>query len=209
MMGRIATSCSAVGRLVDDRRGATIVEFALVAPVLAVLLMGAFDVGHGLYVNAALQGIVQKTARDSALEGGTSAATAAALDKQVADQVRVLASNAQVTITRRFYRNYAAAAAKKAETFTDTNKNGTCDKGEPYEDANLNSIWDPDGGNAGQGGAKDATVYTATVTYTRLFPFWRLVGGSPTARVSATTVLRNQPYGDQGSYGTAVVRNCA
>ncbi|MBB3910892.1 TadE/TadG family type IV pilus assembly protein [Sphingomonas desiccabilis] len=196
-------------RLAHDRQGATIVEFALVAPVLAVLLMGAFDIGHGLYVNAALQGIVQKTARDSALEGGTSTATAAALDKQVADQVRVLARNAQVSISRRFYRNYAAAAAKKAENFTDTNKNGTCDKGEPYEDANLNGTWDPDGGNAGQGGAKDATVYTATVSYTRLFPFWPLVGGSPRARVSATTVLRNQPYGDQGSYGAAVVRNCA
>ena len=208
-MTRCITDCGrAAGRLVKDRRGATVVEFALVAPVLAVLLMGAFDVGHGLYVNAALQGIVQKTARDSALEGGTSAATAAALDKQVSDQVRALASNAQVTISRRFYRNYAAVAAKKAENFTDTNKNGTCDKGEPYEDANLNGIWDRDGGNAGQGGAKDATVYTATVTYTRLFPFWRLVGGSPTARVSATTVLRNQPYGDQGNYGAAVVRNC-
>ena len=198
----------AATRLADDFRGAAIVEFALVAPVLAVLLMGAFDIGHGLYVNAALQGIVQKTARDSALEGGTSAAITAALDKQVADQVRVLARNGQVAITRRFYRNYAAAAAKKAEVFTDTNRNGTCDKGEPYEDANLNGTWDLDGGNAGQGGAKDATIYTATVTYPRLFPFWRLVGGSSTSRASATTVLRNQPYGDQGNYGAAVVRNC-
>jgi Flp pilus assembly protein TadG len=191
-----------------DRRGATVVEFALIAPVLAVMLIGAFDIGHTLYMNAALQGVVQKTARDSALEGGTSTAAAAALDKQLADQVQVLASDSKVTISRRFYRTYAAASAKKAEAFTDVNKNGTCDAGEPYEDANLNSNWDRDGGNSGQGGAKDATVYTATVTYPRLFPFWRMVGGSETATVSATTVLRNQPYGDQGSYGTMVKRNC-
>jgi Flp pilus assembly protein TadG len=184
------------------------IEFAIVAPVLAMLLMGAFDVAHTLYVDAALQGIVQKTARDSALEGGTSAATAAALDKRVADQVRPLASDADVTITRRFYRNYAAASARKAETFTDTNSNATCDAGEPYEDTNLNGTWDADGGDGGQGGAKDATIYTATVTYPRLFPFWRIVGGSETARVSATTVLRNQPYGDQGSYGALKVRSC-
>jgi Flp pilus assembly protein TadG len=195
-------------QLCEEQRAATIVEFALIAPILAMLLMGAFDIGHTLYVNAALHGVVQKTARDSALEGGTSTAVAAALDQQVADQVQVLASDSKVTISRRFFRTYAAASAKKAEAFTDVNKNGTCDAGEPYEDANLNSNWDRDGGNSGQGGAKDATVYTATVTYPRLFPFWRLVGGSQTATVSATMVLRNQPYGDQGSYGTMVKRNC-
>jgi Flp pilus assembly protein TadG len=208
MIGQPVQDRLNVRGLCSERRAATVVEFALIAPVLAMLLMGAFDIGHRLYMNAALQGVVQKTARDSALEGGTSTAVAAALDKQVADQVRLLASDGKVTITRRFFRTYAAAAAKKAETFTDTNKNGTCDAGEPYEDANLNNNWDRDGGNSGQGGAKDATVYTATVTYPRLFPFWKMVGGSGTATVSATTVLRNQPYGDQGSYGTMMKRNC-
>ncbi|MFZ3482513.1 TadE/TadG family type IV pilus assembly protein [Sphingomonas sp. 3-13AW] len=209
MIATVVHQMGVIRRLGTERRGATVVEFAIVAPVLAMLLMGAFDVAHTLYVDAALQGIVQKTARDSALEGGTSAATAAALDKRVVDQVRPLASNADVTITRRFYRNYAAASARKAETFTDTNSNGTCDAGEPYEDTNLNGTWDADGGDAGQGGAKDATIYTATVTYPRMFPLWRMVGGSGTARVSATTVLRNQPYGDQGSYGAFKVRNCS
>lgn len=189
-------------------RGATVIEFALVAPVLAMLLLGAFDIGHMLYVESSLQGVVQKAARDSSLESGTDAEVMQALDQQVTDQVLTLAPGGEVAITRRFYRNYATAAAKKAETFTDTNNNGTCDAGEPYEDANLNSTWDLDGSNAGQGGAKDATVYTATVRYPKLFPFWKLVGGSERAAASATTVLRNQPYGDQGSYGSVVVRQC-
>lgn len=195
--------------LLHANRGATVIEFALLAPVLAVLLMGAFDLSHTLYVQSALQGVVQKTARDSALEGGTDAEVMAALDKKVRDQILQLAPSGDVVITRRFYRDYATAAAKKAETFTDTNGNGTCDAGEPYEDANLNSSWDLDGGDAGQGGAKDATVYTATVTYPKLFPFWKMVGGSERATTQATTVLRNQPYGDQSSYGTVIVRKCA
>lgn len=189
---------SALSAFRFERRGATVIEFALVAPVLAMLLMGAFDLAHRLYVESALQGVVQKTARDSSLETGTDAEVADALDQQVRDQVLQLAPNGEVTITRRAYRNYAAAA-RKAEAFTDVNKDGTCSNGEPYEDANRNGRWDLEGGSTGQGGALDATVYTATVVYPKLFPFWKMVGSSDHATARATTVLRNQPYGDQGT----------
>lgn len=198
----------APGALARDESGATIVEFAMVAPVLGFVLLGAFDVAHTLYTRAALQGVVQKTARDSTLESGLEAGAQSALDEKVKAQAKALANNATVTITRRFYRTFSDAAAASAETWTDTNSNGSCDAGEPYEDANFNNVWDKDGGNAGQGGAKDATLYTVEVSYPRMFPFYNLVGGSRTTRIAASTVLRNQPYGDQGAYGTPVVRNC-
>ncbi|QDX24984.1 pilus assembly protein [Sphingomonas suaedae] len=196
------------GALRRDESGATIVEFAMVAPVLGFVLLGAFDVAHTLYTRATLQGIVQKTARDSTLESGIESGAQSALDAKVKAQAKALANNATVTITRRFYRTFSDAAAARAETWTDTNSNGRCDAGEPYEDANHNNSWDADGGNAGQGGAKDATLYTVEVSYPRMFPFYNLVGGSRTTKVTASTVLRNQPYGDQGSYGAPVVRNC-
>ncbi|MDQ9783691.1 hypothetical protein, partial [Serratia marcescens] len=90
--------------------------------------------------------------------------------------------------------------------WTDTNENGICDDGEPYQDDNNNNVWDPDGGNAGQGGAKDRTVYTVTMTYPRFFPLYKMIGGSNTTKISASTVLQNQPYGDQGSYGPSTVK---
>lgn len=196
--------------LAGDRAGATVVEFAMVAPVLGLVLLGAFDIAHSLYARAVLQGIVQKTARDSALESGLGESAQVALDAKVTGQAKAMANNAEVTITRRFYRTFSDAAAARAEIWTDTNGNGTCDEGEPYDDANRNNVWDADGGDAGQGGAKDATVYTVTVTYPRMFPLYNLIGGSRTTEITASTVLRNQPYADQGSYGTGPVpvRNC-
>lgn len=196
------------GALGRDEAGATIIEFAMVAPVLGLLLLGAFDVAHTLYVRATLEGVVQKTARDSALESGTDTAAQVLLDEKVKKQIKALANNADVVITRRFYRSFADAAAARAEQWTDTNGNGTCDGSEPFEDANMNNVWDEDGGNEGQGGAKDATLYTVTMTYPRMFPLYNLIGISRTAEVSAKTVLRNQPYGDQGSYLSMQVRNC-
>lgn len=198
--------------LARDERGATVVEFALIAPVMGMVLLGAFDIAHTLYMRATMQGIVQKTARDSTLEDSTDSDAQAALDAKVTGQVKALANNATVLITRRYYRTFSTAAAARAEIWTDSSsgiyKNGICDGGEPFEDANLNGVWDKDGGDAGQGGAKDAVLYTVSATYPRFFPIYRFIGGSDTTKVTASTVLRNQPYGDQASYGTMRVRNC-
>jgi Flp pilus assembly protein TadG len=198
----------AARRLRRDARGATIVEFAMVAPVMCLLLLGAFDVSHTLYMRGVLQGIVQKTARDATIETTNSAVTTQTLDDRVRAQVAAMYNSADVDISRRFYRTFAEAAAARAEKYTDTNTNGICDNNEPYEDANGNSVWDADGGNEGQGGAKDATLYTVTVTYPDLMPVSKLIGGTGTTKVVAETILRNQPYGDQGTYGATVLRNC-
>lgn len=186
-----------VDALLRDRRGATLTEFGLLIPVLAMLLVGAFDIGHTLYMRAVLQGVVQKTARNAGLESGTDTARRAALDAIVRNQVLKLAKGADVQISRRSYRSFSKAAAAQAEPLTDTNGNGRCDNLEPFEDQNGNGVRDADGGNAGQGGAKDTVVYTVTVSYARLFPLHKFIKIPARQVVKATTIMNNQPYGDQ------------
>jgi len=195
--------------LARDERGVTVVEFAIVAPVMGLMLLGGFDIAHTLYMRAVLQGIVQKTARDSTLEDAGDPEVQSRLDAAVVAQAKALANNAVVAITRRNYRTFSDASAARAEAWTDTDRNGTCNNGEPYEDANQNGTWDKDGGNSGQGGAKDAVLYTVKVSYPRFLPIYNFIGGSRTTTVTASTVLKNQPYGDQGSYSAPVVRYCA
>lgn len=197
------------GRLSRDARGVTVVEFAIVAPVMCLLLMGAFDLSHSLYTRAVLQGVVQKTARDSTLESAMTEEAQTAIDDNVRRQLSAMHNGATVTITRRFYRSAYDAAMMQHEPFTDTNHNDRCDAGEPYEDTNNNQVWDEDGGNGGQGGAKDTTVYTVTMSYPRIVPVAKFIGLSDRTEVSAQTVLRNQPYDDQGVYAPAEVRHCA
>ncbi|WP_315763330.1 TadE/TadG family type IV pilus assembly protein [Sphingomonas sp. Y38-1Y] len=195
--------------LARDRRGVSAVEFAFIAPTFCMVLLGIFDFGHTLYMRGALQGVLQKVARDATLESNTTEGQQAILDTRVRSHVKALANNATLDIKRRYYRTFSDAAAARAEDWTDTNRNGRCDKGEPYEDANNNGVWDADGGNDGQGGAKDATVVTVTVTYPRMTPLLKLFGDdTANAKIVATTVLKNQPYSDQGSYTAPVWRNC-
>lgn len=193
----------------QDEAGATVLEFALVAPVLIMMLLGLCDMAHTLYMTAALQGVVQQVARNSTLQIYSTAAGEATLDATVIAQVKALDAAAVPVPVRRYYRDYAKAAAKQAEAFTDTNNDGTCDNNESFTDSNNNGVWDKDGGDAGGGGAQDRTVYTVTVTYPRLFPIDKFI---PTMKnpvvLVATTVLTNQPYGDQASYTTATTGHC-
>lgn len=210
-MAREHVAAPGIRLCLQDRRGVTVVEFAFVAPVLLLLILGGFDTAHTLYMRGVLQGAVQKSARDSALESGLNSANQAAIDDRVRASVLELANNAQITIKRRFYRTFSQAAAAKAEPFpggNDTNHNGICDNNEMFEDLNRNGFRDLDGGDGGQGAAVDRTVYTVTATYPRMFPIMKMIGGSGTTVVTATTVLENQPYADQASYSGSTEGHC-
>lgn len=171
-----------------DQSGAAIIEFALVAPVLILLLMGCFDLGHGIYTKTMLLGSIEKASRDSTIE----TAITGTLDAKVTAAVQKIAPGATVSFQRSHYTTFTQV--RKSEDFTDTNHDSTCDNGEPFEDANGNGRWDADQGLVGQGGARDAVLYKVTVTYPRLFPLWRLLNQSSNSQLVAATVLRNQPY---------------
>jgi len=205
---RAPASLSASPALARDERGAALTEFGLIFPVVAMLLLGAFDVGHTLYVRSILEGAVQKAARDSGLETGAEATVRTAVDNRVRAQLhKVGLQDSDITITRRTYRTFSAAAAV-GETFTDTNGNGRCDNGEPFEDGNANLTRDADVSASGQGGAKDTVIYTVAVDYQRLFPIDGFIGGDGRSRMSGRTVMNNQPYGEQAASAATVVRNC-
>jgi len=181
---------------VRDERGATIVEFALVAPVMLLMLMGLFDLCYQAYVQSILTGAVQAAGRRGTLEGNSTTAAGDALDEAVIRQMRTVANNLRWKSSRKFYRSYSNISA---EPFDDANHNGQYDVGECYSDINNNLRWDSDPGNTGQGNANDVTVYTMTVTYPRLFPLTGFMGLPTTQEISASTRLKNQPYGSQAA----------
>jgi Flp pilus assembly protein TadG len=180
-----------------DERGATVVEFAIAAPILITLLLGIFDMGHWAYLTAVLRGAVNQAARSDALE----TANTAKADIYVANIVKGVAPGATVVSKRVSY--YDFADIKRAESWNDKNGNGVCDNSEAYTDENKNSKWDADVGTASNGGANDVVLYTVTVTYTPVF-FIPFGTNKNTARtISASVVKKNQPYALQQKYGSA------
>ncbi len=186
-----------------DVRGIAAVEFGLVAPVFIVMLLGLFDVSHQIYTTSAMQGALQNAARDSALERGLS--NPQVLDAEVTERIRMISPKAAVNFKRTNYQNFEDV--NQPENFTDTDGDGICNNNEPFDDVNNNGIYDTDRGRSGTGGARDAVLYTVNVNYDRLLPLSGFIGLPDQINMSASTVLRNQPFTEQGTR-RPVVGNC-
>lgn len=187
--------------LIRANDGVSIVEFALIAPTFFLLMFGVFDISYNMYANSMLQGSMQKAARDSTLEGASDAQ----IDARVTAAVRDVVGDATITFSRQAYSDFSDVA--RPEDFSDVNNDGTCNAGEPFEDANGNGTWDQDKGTAGMGGARDAVLYEATISYPRAFPLAAFIGISPYHSTTAATVLRNQPF-DANQNSAPAIGNC-
>lgn len=185
-----------------DTSGATIVEFAVVAPIFMGIIMFIFDMGFMAYARSILSGEVNAVGRASALETATDE-TRADMDARVAEQVRLIVPDGAVTFERESFNTYGLAQTR-VEPFVDVNDNDRCDTGESYLDLNGNSRFDLDGARAGAGGARDVVIYTATLRYTRFFPVAEFFGMNRDVELQARTILKNQPFDQQSQPNSRV-----
>lgn len=210
MIRRLARNRIARRALLTDRSGVTLVEFALVAPVLIVMIMGVFDIAHTQYTSALLQGAVQKAGRDLTLENAGSRTTS--IENLVRQRVSVvMPSGADVKFEKLSHYDFADIGEPEEILGDDPvgqPGHGKCEaaKKERYFDVNENGKWDKDRGKDGIGGARDAVLYTAIVTYPRMFPMYGLVGLPKNVTLEASTVLRNQPFDEQDD--AKIERSC-
>jgi hypothetical protein len=183
--------------LADNGDGAAAMEFAIVAPVFLLLLLGLADVGQMAYGKAVLNGAVERAARSSSLETGDTTAA----DNLVKAAVAPILPNATVAATRSSYYDFADVG--RPEKFTDNNGDGTCNPGEPYVDENRSGQWEADIGKAGNGGAGDVVLYTVTVTYKPIFLTKSMMGFDTNRTLTAVGVRKNQPFANQQGYGSS------
>ena len=181
------------GHLGSDARGTAAVEFGLIAPMFAALLLGMMQLGMDLYAKSILTGAVQQAGRNSGLESAQKSQKA--IDDHVSEQVHAMLPGSKVTFTRKNYETFSDV--NRPEDFTDANHNGVYDSNECFEDENGNGQWDGDVGTAGQGGARDVVVLTATLEYNELLPMSKFMNTDPARRFSASTTLMNQPFSTQ------------
>lgn len=181
---------SLLRRLRRQQKGVAAIEFAMVGPLFFLVLMGSMDFGLQMYANLVLRGAVSDAAREATLEGNATDQTA--LDNAVREKVRLIFKDAELTFDRKAYESYDQIG--DPEPFTDANNNGQYDPGECFEDLNGNRTWDSDRGTSGNGGAEDVVLYSATMDFERMLPVWRMLNLDKNAKLTATTVLRNQPY---------------
>jgi len=65
-------------RFINSRKGATAVEFALIAPVFLIMVIGVFELGRAMWIKASMQYAVEETTRYAIVNTGASTSTLAA-----------------------------------------------------------------------------------------------------------------------------------
>lgn len=190
-----------ISRLKRDERGAALVEFALVLPVLAMLLMATFDIGYQVYMRSVVAGAVEKAARKAAVGSMTTGQVDTYLRNQI---LRIIPKSERnnasaVQITKLSYSNFSRVNKPERLT-TDLGTVGTYDAAtDCYEDGNRNGVYDVSGGASGVGSAEDVLYYTVTVSFPRQFPGHKLLGLSSTQSATVKTIVRNQPFAEQAA----------
>ena len=191
-------------RLKRDSRGVTVVEFAIVALPLSMLLMGGFDLGHQSYIRAVMQGALNDAARKASVQDPSFTAKGSTTEERVTntikDQLQAITPGATISVTMSNYYDFSGIGNPE-KLMTDVNGNGQydADDGDCFSDLNGNGKYDTDTGRDGIGGANDVVFYEAHIVMPRLLPVAQLLGFSPDYDMTVATAVRNQPYGTQAT----------
>lgn len=184
-----------------DARGATIIEFAIILPVLCVLLMGTFDLGYRSYVTSIVQGSLHEASR-MATVGGVSMST---IESHVENRLQEFSRNAEIEVDTDSYSDFTGVAVAEPLT-TDLGTPNVYNRAtDCYRDINGSGKFSHDMGRTGTGGSEDVVRMQVRMTYPRLFPMASLLGWSDDVEIVQETMLRNQPYGSR-SVSAAPIR---
>ena len=178
-------------RFLRNRRGASVIEFAFMAPLTITMLIGIIELGMLFLVSSSLENAVLASSRFGITGNTTDGTTREEIIRDVIEQNTYgLVPMEEVTIDTIVYDNFSDIG--QPEPFADANGNGTFDTGESFTDVNGNGTFDTDVGLAGLGGPGDIVLYRIRYqirSLTLLFdPFFTVIDHS------ATVAVRNEPF---------------
>jgi len=180
--------------LIKNTHAATALEFALIAPVLLLLIFAIIEITGVMLASSVLEDAVRAAGR-AGITGYTPAGmTRDQFVLQTVQQNLVYLNPSNLTFTTEVYDSFADIG--KPEPYTDTNHNGHYDLGEPYTDVNGNGQWDADMGAAGKGGPGAIVVYKVSYPWQIVTPvLLKYFGNNGQINITASMVVQNEPYG--------------
>lgn len=185
---------SRVRRLAADERAATLVEFAILLPVLVALLVGVFEFALFFTARMAIESAVAEAAR-LGITGRTlgTASREEAIKAVLAARAGTFVDPARLEFETLVYPDFSSIG--QPEPWDDRNGNGVRDPGESYRDVNGNGQWDADMGRPGAGGPDEVVLYRARYRWRFVTP---LVGAffppEGAITIAAATAVRNEPF---------------
>lgn len=180
-------------RFTDCQKGATVIEFALIATVLLTFLVGFFELGLLFFANTVLEGATNLGARISRTGNIPDGVDPEDYIRGVIRQrAATLLDPARITIEITSYGGYENIGQPE-QCFIGNCTTDTTGAGE-FEDANGNGHWDADQGRTDDSGGRSSVVlYKATYPWEMFTPLIGnlMTNGSGVFTITAITAVKN------------------
>ena len=182
-------------RFYKNRHGSAVIEFAIVAPVLFLMLLGIIEMGLVFFTTNIMEAATNIAARIG--KTGYSG-NFPSRDQYIRDQIYRLSGgfldSRRIEISILSYGEFANIGQE--EPFTDQNGNNQYDFGEPFIDINGNGRWDRDQGAGNPGGRGDVVFYRVSYPWSIFTP---LIGSlvtdeSGNYEITALATIRNERF---------------
>lgn len=193
MLRQVSHSLLRIRRFRKDEEGATAIEFAIIAPVLLLIMFGIVEFSLAAFTQSVMEGATTLSSRlgkTGYSEQGLSREDTirAALDNRAGTFLDV----DRITIASKFYGQFDQIGDE--EPYIDTNHNLRYDTGETYTDVNGNGHWDADMASQGYGDANDIVVYTVTYPWRVMSPLMKPFFEDGILELRSVAVVKNEPY---------------
>ncbi len=186
-------------RLRDREDGSPAAEFAFVAPIMILLVVGTIEFGMIMFVTI----LMESGLRDAARYGITGSAFGKMSRMEriveiINDRTLGLVDISEADIQILVYPDFGQIG--QGEDFVDGNGNGTYDAGETFTDGNGNGAWDADIGQSGPGASGQVVLYRIEYAWNLLTPLAApLIGEGGKFTLSASIAVRNEPWTEGGA----------
>lgn len=186
----------------QDQSGATIIEFAVIAPVFFFLMFIIIELGLMLFSQVALESATMQVSRSASVcnSGGNGGGDCASLVRQLVQQrTRGLINSENITVSANTLANGGAARAPELCLTNPPSSPPVCP--DRYEDRNGNGRYDGPG-TVSTGNAGDLVEIRVSYPWRMLIPgierlivdSGKLYGNDDNVlMLSASTIIKNEP----------------
>lgn len=181
-------------RLCRNQQGITSLEFALIAPVLVLFVMGIIEFSMIMYTTTIMESATNSTSRLGKTGYDPSGITREqAIINSIHSRTAGLLNPANLTLTTKVYADFNKVG-KPEPCINPLNPPCHGTPGINYIDANGNGLWDSDMGDAGLGSAGEIVLYVVSYPWPITTPMIAAIMGN-TYDITVRTVVRNEPFG--------------
>ncbi len=150
-------------RLFREESGSNVIEFALILPVLAVMLFGVIEMALFMFVSSLVEGGIREATRFGITgQPGTAATRAESILQVLEDHTAGMIDMSKASIDMVIYPSFdeAGQGEKLTDETTAASCNDTFADGKCFVDSNGNGVYDGNASGVGPGGSNEIVLYT-------------------------------------------------